>query len=48
MDPLHDSPLRMLDAGGALSLVLDRVDEDDALCAALVCRVSCDVYLYVE
>eukprot|EP01044_Picomonas_judraskeda_P018005 COSAG03_NODE_3489_length_1985_cov_662.415164_2_plen_273_part_00 len=43
MDPLHDSPLRILDAGGALGLVLDRVDEDDALFAALACTTFRDV-----
>ena len=42
MDPLRDSPLSMLDTGGALSLVLDRVDEDDALCAALACTTFRD------
>ena len=38
MDPLRDAALRALDAGGALSLVLDRVDDDDALCTALACK----------
>ena len=28
MDPLLDSPLRILDAGGALGLVLDRVEAE--------------------
>ena len=42
MDPLCDSPLRILDAGGALGLVLDRVDEDDALFAALACTTFRD------
>ena len=43
MDALRDSPLRILDAGGALGLVLDRVDEDDALFAALACTTFRDV-----
>ena len=42
MDPLRHSALRPLDAGGALALVLDRVDDDDALCAALVCTTFRD------
>ena len=42
MDPLQGSALRVLDAGGALSLVLDSVDDDDALCAALACTVFRD------
>ena len=41
-DPLHDSPMRILDAGGALGLVLDRVDADDALVAALACTTFRD------
>ena len=42
MDPLRHSALRALDAGGALALVLDHVDDDDALCAALVCTTFRD------
>ncbi len=42
MDPLQDSALRALDAGGALTLVIDHVDDDDALCAALVCTTFRD------
>jgi hypothetical protein len=42
MDPLRHSALRALDAGGALTLVLDHVDDDDALCAALVCTTFRD------
>ena len=42
MDPLHGSQLRLLDTGGALTLVLERVDEDDALCTALVCTTFRD------
>ena len=42
MDPLRGSQLRVLDTGGALALVLERVDEDDALCTALVCTTFRD------
>ena len=42
MDPLRDSPLRILDEGSALVLVLDQVDEDDVLVAALVCTIFRD------
>ena len=42
MDPLHGSQLRILDAGGALTVVLEHVDEDDALCTALVCTTFRD------
>ena len=42
MDPLHGSQLRLLDTGGALTLVLERVDGDDALCTALVCTTFRD------
>eukprot|EP01044_Picomonas_judraskeda_P025627 COSAG03_NODE_7495_length_909_cov_4.425926_1_plen_211_part_10 len=42
MDPLSGSPLAVLDAGGSLSLVLDRVDENDALSAALTCTTFRD------
>ena len=41
-DPLRDSPLRILDERSALFLVLDQVDEDDALVAALVCTIFRD------
>ena len=44
MDPLRTFPLHALDARGALSLVLDHLDEeDDALCTALVCTTFRDV-----
>ena len=42
MDPLSASPLRILDEGGALAVVLEHVPEDDALCVALVCRIFRD------
>ena len=42
MDPLGGSSLSILEDGGALSLVLDRLDEDDALCAALACTTFRD------
>ena len=42
MDPLSGSPLRILDEGGALAVVLEHVPEDDALCAALVCTTFRD------
>ena len=42
MDPLSASPLRILDEGGALAVVLEHVPEDDALCAALVCTTFRD------
>ena len=42
MDPLSGSPLRILDDGGALAVVLEHVPEDDALCAALVCTTFRD------
>ena len=42
-DPLSGSPLRTLDSGGGLAPVLDHVDEEDALCAALVCTTFRDV-----
>ena len=45
MEPLRDSPLRILDAGGALVLVLERVSKDDALCVALVCTSFRDAIL---
>ena len=35
MDPLGGSSLSILEDGGALSLVLDPLHEDDAMCAAL-------------
>eukprot|EP01046_Picozoa_sp_COSAG06_P027168 COSAG06_NODE_2380_length_6981_cov_38.221738_4_plen_99_part_00 len=44
-DPLHASPLRTLDAGGALGLVLEHIDEDDVLCAALACSTFRDALL---
>ena len=37
MDPLRHSALRALDDGRHLALVLELVDDDDALCASLVC-----------
>ena len=40
--PLSASPLRILDEGGALAVVLEHVPEDDALCAALVCTTFRD------
>ena len=43
MDPLGGSSLSILEDGGALPLVLDRLDEDDALCAALACTTLRDV-----
>ena len=43
MDPFRDSPLHPLDTRGALPLVLDRLGEDDALCAALACTTFRDV-----
>ena len=43
MDPLAGSSLSILEDGGALPLVLDRLDEDDALCAALACTTLRDV-----
>ena len=43
MDPLAGSALSILDDGGGLPLVLDRLDEDDALCAALACTTLRDV-----
>ena len=42
MDPLSASPLRILDEGGALAVVLEHVPEDDALCATLVCTTFRD------
>ena len=42
MDPLSASPLRILDEGGALAVVLEHIPEDDALCAALVCTTFRD------
>ena len=42
MDPLGGSSLSILEDGGALSLVLDRLDEDDAVCAALACTTFRD------
>ena len=42
MDPLSGSPLRILDDGGALAVVLEHIPEDDALCAALVCTTFRD------
>ena len=42
MDPLGGSSLSILEDGGALPLVLDRLDEDDALCAALACTTLRD------
>jgi len=38
----HAALFRMLDAGGALTLVVDHVDENDALCAALACTAMRD------
>ena len=43
MDPLGGSSLSILEDGGALPLVLDRLDKDDALCAALACTTLRDV-----
>ena len=43
MDPLAGSSLSILEDGGGLPLVLDRLDEDDALCAALACTTLRDV-----
>ena len=43
MDPLAGSALSILEDGGALPLVLDRLDEDDALCVALACTTLRDV-----
>eukprot|EP01044_Picomonas_judraskeda_P019658 COSAG03_NODE_4190_length_1646_cov_5.779573_1_plen_320_part_10 len=43
MDPLGGSSLSILEDGGALALVLDRLDEDDALCAALACTTFRDL-----
>ena len=43
MDPLAGSALSILEDGGGLPLVLDRLDEDDALCAALACTTLRDV-----
>eukprot|EP01048_Picozoa_sp_COSAG05_P034985 COSAG05_NODE_14939_length_383_cov_0.517606_1_plen_38_part_10 len=37
MDPLGGSLLSILEDGAGLPLVLDRLHEDDALCAALAC-----------
>eukprot|EP01044_Picomonas_judraskeda_P030821 COSAG03_NODE_11242_length_603_cov_2.369048_1_plen_132_part_01 len=42
MDPLGGSSLSILEDGGGLPLVLDRLDEDDALCAALACTTFRD------
>ena len=42
MDPLGGSSLSILENGGALHLVLDHFDEDDALCAALACTTFRD------
>ena len=42
MDPLGGSSLSILEYGGGLPLVLDRLDEDDALCAALACTTFRD------
>ena len=42
MDPLSGSPLEILDAGGALAVVLEHIPEDDALCTALVCTTFRD------
>ena len=42
MDPLAASPFALLDARGSLCLVIDAVDEDDALCLALTCRAARD------
>ncbi len=36
------SPFRMLDAHSSIRLVLDALDEDDCLCAALTCRAFRD------
>ena len=47
MDPLGGSSLSILENGGALPLVLDRLDEDDALCAALACTTLRDL-LFVQ
>src|SRR6056300_886980 len=43
MDPLGGSSLSILEDGGALHLVLDHLDEDDALCAALACTTLRDL-----
>ena len=43
MDPLAGSALSILEDGGGLPLVLDRLDEDDALCAALACTTLRDL-----
>ena len=43
MDPLGGSSLSILEDGGALHLVLDRLDADDALCAALACTTLRDL-----
>ena len=43
MDPLAGSALSILEDGGGLPLVLDRLNEDDALCAALACTTLRDV-----
>ena len=43
MDPLAGSALSILADGGGLPLLLDRPDEDDALCAALACKTLRDV-----
>ena len=43
MNPLAGSTLSILENGGALALVLDHVDEDDALCTALACTTLRDV-----
>ena len=43
MDPLAGSALSILEDGGGLPLVLDRLDEDDALCATLACTTLRDV-----
>jgi hypothetical protein len=40
---LAASAFGLLDARGSLRLITDTVDEDDALCLALVCRALRDV-----
>ena len=42
MDPLGGSLLSILEDGAGLPLVLDRLDEDDVLCAALACTTFRD------
>ena len=48
MDALAGSTLSILEDGGGLPLVLDRLDEDDALCAALACTTLRDVLLFAQ